>query len=233
MAREARSVAPVTTIGRAARTAASTSLPAPSRIPRSTTGTAPPNELGSLAEESASKPRRRKPRAVISARRSSSSTTSTRTVGCSASSASLRCANASSMSSSSLSTGGVVPSASAISSSAFNRASVERRRCRAAGRSGLRDEPVSDPTYRLDPARLAQRTPHLMHRLLHAVLESRVVRAPRALEQLVARHDLAGLLGQDLQRGERPSLEAQLAAVQGGGHAREVDAQASSHQRPA
>src|SRR3989442_998854 len=178
MARDARSFAPVTRIGRAARTAASTSLPALSRIPRSTTGTAPPNELGSLAEESASKPRRRKPRAVISARRSSSSTTNTRTVGCSASSASLRCANASSMSSSSLSTGGVVPSASAISSSAFNRASVERRRGRAAGRSGLRDEPVSDPPYRLHPAPLPHPPPHPLHPLLDALLQPPLLPAP-------------------------------------------------------
>src|SRR4051812_15298854 len=121
-----------------------------------------------------------------------------------------RRSSASRRSPSSLSTGGASPSAAASSSSAWALASVDRRRCNADARSVLDDEPVSNPTDRLDPPRLTQLTTDLVHRLLHAVLESGVGASPHVLQHLGPRHDLAGALGQQLKHLHRPALELEM-----------------------
>src|SRR5581483_2410615 len=231
-AREARSVAPVTMIGRASRTPSRAASSRSASIPRSSTSTSPAISNRSDALASASNPRLRNPRTVISARRSSSSTTSTRIDASTAASAAATNPSASSTSDTNRSTGGGEPSSSASSSSAFIRASVDRSRCSAAARSALRDELVSDATYRLDPGRLAERAPHLVHCLLHAVLKPRVGRAPHPLEQLRPRDHLARALREKVQRGKRPALEPHLAPRERDLHPRRIDTQPPVHHHP-
>src|SRR5581483_10726686 len=125
---------------------------------------------------------------------------STRASSWTAASAALRKPSASSTSSSRRATGGTASSDSASSSSPLSLARVERRRCIACARSALRDEPVPDPTNRLDPAWLAQRPPHLVHRLLDAVLEPGVRGAPGPLQQLGSAHPLSRPFRQQVQR---------------------------------
>src|SRR5260370_41647250 len=96
---------------------------------------------------------------------------------------------------------------SASSSSAFNRARLERSRCSAAASSGLADKPVAESTNRLDPAPLLQSAPDLVRRLLDAVVEACIVRAPNLLEQLRTRHNLTWAPGEQLQHHAQPPLE--------------------------
>src|SRR5207249_698395 len=100
------------------------------------------------------------------------------TMGCATLSAARCMASSEARRPRSLSTGGGAPSALASSSSARALASVDLRRCSADANSVLVDEPVSNPTDRLDPTRLAQLAPDLVHRLLHAVLEAGIGAAP-------------------------------------------------------
>src|SRR5207247_2394545 len=155
-----------------------------------------------------------RPRAVSSPNRSSSSSTSTLTMAKAAVSTASRRSRASPRSPNSLSTGGAAPSASASSSSARARASVDRSRCRAPASSVLDDEPVSNPTDRLDPPRFAQLAADLVHRLLNAVLKARIRAAPHALQQLRPRHHLAGPIGQQLEHQQGPAFELQLPVTQ-------------------
>jgi len=77
--------------------------------------------------------------------------------------------------SSSLSTGGNCGVASAISSSAFNRASVERRRSAPpAGQACVTSRYPIPRTVSIQPGSCAPAAP--VHRLLQLLLESRVVR---------------------------------------------------------
>src|SRR6266576_3904467 len=168
---------------------------------------------------------------MSSASRSSSSSTSTWTMAKAAVSTAPRRSSASPRSPSSLSTGGASPSASASSSSARARASVDRRRCSAPASSVLDDEPVSDPTDRLDPPRLAQLPADLVHRLLHAVLKARIRAAPHPLQQLGPRHHLAGPVGQQLEHQQRPAFELQVPVTQTRLAPSRVDVQAPAHDR--
>src|SRR5207244_6124406 len=215
-------------LGRAVRTLSRTPSSRPSTNPRSSTSTSPRFAARTSSVESASYPSRRNPRAVTSASRLSSSITSTCTRGCPESSASVSRAKASSTSSSRRSTGGVVPSASASSSSAFSLASVDRSRCRGCDRSAL-GEPVSDSTYGLDPAWFAKSSANLVHRLLNAVLEPRVRAAPGPFQQLRPRDHLAGPFRQDVERRQRPALELEGSAVECGLHLRHVQPQPTAH----
>src|SRR5205807_4217569 len=137
---------------------------------------------------------RRSPRAVSSASRSSSSSTSTATIWNAAASTRPSRSRASLKSPRSRSTGSGSPSVRASSSSALARANVDRRRCMAAASSGLDDEPVADPTYRLVPIRLAQLPPDLVDRLLQAVLKTSVGGAPHLVQHLRASYHLAGAI---------------------------------------
>src|SRR6185312_4234167 len=103
------------------------------------------------------------------------------------------------------------PAASPSSSSAFTRASVERKRCRAAASSGLGDEPVANSTHRLYPSRLMQRAPDLIRGLFQAVLETGVGAAPHLLEELFTRHHIAFSAREQVQHRHRPPLKLQHA----------------------
>src|SRR5258706_11533805 len=124
------------------------------------------------------------------------------------------------------------PATSPSSSSAFTRANVERRRWRAAASSGLGDEPVANPTHRLDPARLLQRAPDLIRGLLQAVLEAGVRAAPNLLEHLLPGNHVAFSTREQLKHRHRTSLELQRPLAQGRLAFGRIDPEPSSHDHP-
>src|SRR6266849_9316282 len=231
-AREAGSVAPVRTIGLLARTSRRAAPSRPSSRLRSKTRISCPRRARSVLLESASKPIRRRPRAVISASRASSSTTRTEPRRWLASSTAARSDRASRTSSNRRSIGGATPSTIASSSSAFSRASVDRKRCSAAASSGLGDEPVPDATYGFDPTGFLQRAAKLVRSLLDAVLEALEIVAPHVLEQVSSRHHIAIVRREQLEHQHRPPLELQRLRFEKGKTLRGVNSQTTPHHDP-
>src|SRR5258708_29906718 len=232
MAREAGSVAPVRTIGLLARSSSCAARSRPSSKLRSKTRTSCPRSARSVLLESASKPIRRKPRAVISASRASSSTTRTAPRRWLASSTAARSDRASRTSSNRRSIGGATPSAIASSSSAFSRASVDRRRCSAAASSRLGDEPVPHATYGFNPTGFLQRAAKLIRSLLDAVFETLEIVAPHVLEQVSPRHHIALVCREQLKHQHRPPLELQRLRFEKGKTLRGINSQTTTHHDP-
>src|SRR5438445_8667103 len=126
--------------------------------------------------------------------------------------------------------GGATPSAIASSSSAFSRASVDRKRCSAAASSGLGDEPIPDATNGFDPTGFLERAAQLVCGLLDAVLETLVAVAPHMLEQLSAGDHLALTRREHLEHQQWPAFELQGLRFQKRLAPRCIDSQATSHQ---
>src|SRR5207302_10876001 len=101
----------------------------------------------------------------------------------------------------------------------------------AAASSGLDDEPVTDPTDRFDPIRLAHLPADLVHRLLHAVLKTLVRGAPHLVQQLRAIHHLARAIREQLQHQQWSALELQGAIAQASLAPRRIDMQTALRDR--
>src|SRR5207253_6586244 len=94
------------------------------------------------------------------------------------------------------------------------------------------DEPVTDATDRLDPARFSELTANLMDRLLEAVLKTRVGAAPHSVQDLGAGHHLGAVAREQLKHQERTAFELQRSIAKARLTLRGVDVQTAAYHRP-